>query len=113
MAICAACKGRKKIDGLGFMGETDCKRCKGSGIEPVGDPPKTFTLQTLEGDKIEIPAVGKIPPARVQIVPAVHVTETHEAVLSKLEEDTEPEETKPEGFFKRAYNKKPKSQDSN
>lgn len=113
MAICAACKGRKKIEGLGFMGETDCKRCKGTGIEPLGDPPKTATIPTLEGGTIVIPVIGKIPPARVEVVPALHVTETHEEVLAKMAEDAEPEETKPEGFFKRVSNKKSKSQTSN
>ncbi len=114
MAICAACKGRKKIEGLGFMGESDCKRCKGTGIEPISDKPKTVTPQTLEGEKIEIPVAGKIPPAIVELIPAIHVIEAHDPLLEKLAYDIKTEEPpKPEGFFKRVSNKKSKSQTSN
>lgn len=33
MAICAACKGVKRIMKTGMMGYETCKRCAGSGIE--------------------------------------------------------------------------------
>jgi len=38
MAICRGCLGRKKLPGLGCMGENDCKRCKATGTEPIEAP---------------------------------------------------------------------------
>ncbi len=35
MPICPACRGQKKIQGMGSMGEIDCKTCKGTGLEPM------------------------------------------------------------------------------
>ncbi len=35
MSICLSCLGQKKIQGMGFMGEVDCRTCKGTGVAPV------------------------------------------------------------------------------
>ncbi len=35
MALCLSCLGQKKIQGMGFMGEVDCRTCKGTGVAPV------------------------------------------------------------------------------
>ncbi len=35
MAVCLSCLGQKKIQGMGFMGEVDCRTCKGTGVQPV------------------------------------------------------------------------------
>jgi hypothetical protein len=35
MALCLSCLGQKKIQGMGFMGEVECKTCKGTGLAPV------------------------------------------------------------------------------
>lgn len=35
MPVCLSCRGQRKIQGIGFMGEVECKTCKGTGIAPV------------------------------------------------------------------------------
>jgi hypothetical protein len=116
MPICPACRGQKKIQGMGFMGEVDCKTCKGTGLEPVvvktleirpADSSMNQTLEFKQSDTwsdtaliMQGDVIGKTETLELAV-------ETHESILANLGKETEPQETKLERF-KRKYTKSSK-----
>ncbi len=57
MSICLSCLGQKKIQGMGFMGEVDCRTCKGTGVAPVTVELKTEVIKAPESDVITIQSI--------------------------------------------------------
>jgi len=121
MSICLSCLGQKKIQGMGFMGEVDCRTCKGTGIAPVKaeEPILVKTLeakpvQPLNNDALTMNAASVDKSERLELT-----IETHEAVLKKLFNSensnvnaVEPDEKKPHESIadkiKRKYTKSAK-----
>jgi hypothetical protein len=85
MPICPACRGQKKIQGMGSMGEVDCKTCKGTGLEPV--EVKTLEIKT---DVIKAPESDKITVMSVEVLELeveeekVDPVKSHETMTERL-----------------------------
>ena len=103
MAVCSACRGQKKIQGLGFMGEIDCKRCKGIGKEPVNEEFRTEVIKVSESEVLTIQSIEVTNP----------IKEIMDEAQKEFASEITIDQGKPDGFFKRAYNKKSKPQVSN
>ena len=84
MSICLSCLGQKKIQGMGFMGEVDCRTCKGTGVAPV-KAEEPILVKTLDTKPIQpcshdaLTMNGDSKSERLELT-----IETHEAVLKKL-----------------------------
>lgn len=71
MPICPACRGQKKIQGMGSMGEVECKTCKGTGLDPVS---------------VEIiTPVIKAPEQKVGVVQSIKIMTPEEIEVKTLE----------------------------
>jgi hypothetical protein len=103
MPVCLSCLGQRKIQGMGFMGEVDCRTCKGTGLAEAKDfAPATKLELRSEVIKMDQAKVGS-----VQSIEIIGLDETwsHDALTMKgggigkietleleIEEEIKPEE---------------------
>jgi hypothetical protein len=106
MPVCLSCLGQRKIQGMGFMGEVDCRTCKGTGLAEA----KVGSVQSIEiiglsetwsPDALTTKGggIGKIETLELEIEEEIQ-EKTLEAELAKIK----PRETIT-GKFKRKYTK--------